>query len=421
MTETLEIEIESLGAQGDGIGYKNGEPVFVPGTAPGDRVRATVAEKRRNGLHAILDEIVEPSENRITSACEHFGRCGGCQLQFLNENSYRDWLIERTNMALAHHGFDTDLVIAPKISPPQSRRRVALKALNLPGHLVLGFSEKQSHKLVDLSECPVSVPEITSLLKPLRALLRGILAPRMSAEVHLTLTATGVDMLVDAAMELDLNAREQLVAFAEREDVAAIHWRDQGFLDPVAIRREPMMNLSGTLVPLSPAAFVQATQDGEAALVEAVVDACNGYKRVADLFCGMGTFTFPLAKSHQVLAVEGAKQPLDALRLGANQASGLKQIIVKHRDLFRRPMTAAELSGFEAVVFDPPRAGAKEQAEELAKSNVQRIVGVSCNPNTFSRDARILADGGYCLERVVPIDQFLWSPHLELVGVFTRR
>ena len=181
-----------------------------------------------------------------------------------------------------------------------------------------------------------------------------------------------------------------------------------------------MMDLSDIRVPLAPAAFIQATSEGENALVAEVLAACKGAKRVADLFAGIGTFSFPLAKSHQVLAVEGAKTAVDALQGGANQAVGLKQIVAKHRDLYRRPLTAKELAGFDAVVFDPPRAGAKEQAIELAQSDVKTIVAISCNPNTFARDARILADGGYQLTRVVPVDQFLWSPHLELVGVFSK-
>ncbi|MEX0298342.1 MAG: class I SAM-dependent RNA methyltransferase, partial [Kordiimonas sp.] len=286
--------------------------------------------------------------------------------------------------------------------------------------VVLGFTKKQSHQIVDIKDCPVTRAEITDLIKPLRSILVNILPNRMQVELHITVTATGIDLLIDAPLELDLKARELLVEFANKYDVAAIHFRDQGFLDPVVIRRTPMMALSCVKAPLSPAAFVQASEEGEKALVREVLKACRGSKRVADLFCGMGTFTFPLAQEYQVLAVEGSKQALDALRAGANQASGLKQIVAKHRDLYRRPMTAKELSAFDAVVFDPPRAGAKEQAQELAQSNVSKVIAVSCNPNTFSRDARFLADGGYQLNRVVPVDQFLWSPHLELVGIFSK-
>lgn len=420
MGKVAEIKITSLGAQGDGVGEHEGTPVFIPGGMPGDLVSAELTETRRNGINASVVDILEPSEDRVDPSCFVFGKCGGCQLQYLSDDFYSNWLKERTAMALAHHGFDAAVIAEPVITPPKSRRRVALKALKVGKGLVLGFAKKQSHQLVDIKDCPVTRQELTDLIKPLRQVLTETLPNRMQATLHLTLTATGVDILIDAAMEIDLKAREALVDFANTHDIAAIHWRDEGFLDPVIIRKEPMMDLSGVRAPLSPAAFIQASDEGEKALVNEVVAACKGAKRVADLFCGMGTFTFPLAKSHQVLAVEGAKQSLDALQLGANQAVGLKQIVAKHRDLFRRPLTAKEMSGLDAVVFDPPRAGAKEQAQELAKSDVPTIVAVSCNPNTFSRDARFLADGGYRLERVVPVDQFLWSPHLELVGVFRR-
>ena len=420
VADTLSLEITSLGAQGDGVGTSGENPVYVANTVPGDKITAEVQETKRNGIYAELVSVDEPSVHRVDPVCSHFGKCGGCQLQYLEGDFYRSWVKERAVMALAHHGFDGALVRDPVITPEGSRRRVALKALKLGNSTVLGFNAHKSHQIIDLKECFIARSEITSLLKPLRSVLNTVLKVRNQAEVHLTLTATGIDMLVDAPIELDLAAREALVDFANDHDLAAIHWRDQGFLDPVIIRRNPVMDMAGAMVGLKPASFIQASEEGENALVTAVVEACKGYGRVADLFCGMGTFTFPLAKDHQVLAVEGAKQPLDSLQAGANFGVGFKQIIAKHRDLFRRPMTGKELSAFEAVVFDPPRAGAKEQAQELANSDVKRIVAVSCNPNTFSRDARFLADGGYTLEYVLPVDQFLWSPHLELVGVFTK-
>lgn len=420
MTSIVQIKITSLGAQGDGVGEYDGIPVFVPDTMPGDLVSVELSPPKKSGIYGVLEQVVEPSVDRIVPECPVFAKCGGCQLQYLSKDYYARWLTERTVAALSHHGFSSDVVAAPIITPKKSRRRVALKALKMGKGVVLGFSKRQSHQIVDIKDCPVTSRELTDLIKPLRKILCDILPNRMQVELHLTLTATGIDMLIDAALELDLKARELLVDFANTYDIAAIHCRDQGFLDPVVIRRAPMMDLSGVRAPLSPAAFVQASDEGEKALVKEVVGACDGSKRVADLFCGIGTFTFPLARKHQVFAVEGARQALDALQAGANQAVGLKQIVAKHRDLYRRPLTAKELRGFDAVVFDPPRAGAKEQAEELASSGVTTIVAVSCNPNTFGRDARIIADGGYELIRVVPVDQFLWSPHIELVGVFTK-
>lgn len=418
--EVFGLDISSLGAQGDGVGERDGTPVFVPGTMPGDVASVAVRDVRRNGIYADLLEITQASPDRVDPVCRHFGTCGGCQLQFMNPTVYAAWVRDRTVMALAHHGFDAGLVRAPVITPANSRRRVALKALRVAAGTVLGFNERGSHQIVDVRECPVARPELVALFAPLRTVLAGILPQRMAATVHLTMTASGVDVLIDAPKALDLSAREALVEFATTHDIAGLHWQDQGFLDPVAIRREPVMNFAGAMVPLPPAAFIQASDEGEAALVAAVVDACKGLGRVADLFCGIGTFTFPLAKDHQVLAAEGAKVALDGLQQAANVSSGFKQIVTKHRDLFRRPLSAKELEMFDAVVFDPPRAGAKDQVEELAKSSVGRVVAVSCNPNTFSRDARLLADGGYRLDYVLPIDQFLWSPHMELVGVFSK-
>ncbi|NVJ98294.1 MAG: 23S rRNA (uracil(1939)-C(5))-methyltransferase RlmD [Alphaproteobacteria bacterium] len=419
--EIFDIEITSLGAQGDGVGEHEGTPVFVPGCMPGDVATVAATETRRNGIYADLISIVEESSDRVSAACDHFGKCGGCQLQFMSPDVYGAWVKERTTMALAHHGFAPDLVREPVITPSGTRRRVALKALRVASGVVLGFNERGSHQIVDVKSCPVARPEISRLLVPLRSVLADLLPQRMAATVHITLTASGLDILIDAPRELDLAARECLVEFANAHDVASLHWQDQGFLDPVAIRREPVMDFAGAKVPLPPAAFIQASGEGEAALVSAVVEACAGVGRVADLFCGIGTFTFPLAKDHQVLAAEGAKGAIDALQAGANVAGpSFKQIVAKHRDLFRRPLSAKELEMFDAVVFDPPRAGAKDQVEELAKSSVSRIVAVSCNPNTFSRDARTLADGGYRLDYVLPVDQFLWSPHMELVGVFSR-
>lgn len=420
MLRQIDVKITALGALGDGVGEHEGVPVFVPGTAPGDLVSVNVDAPKKNGLYGTLRKIIEPGDARREPACTVFYKCGGCQLQYLADKPYENWLTSRTEAALAQQGFGDVAVAEPVITAPKSRRRVAFKALKAGKSLVLGFSKKQSHQIVDVKDCPITRTEITDLIAPLRSVLTAILPNRKQAELHLTVTASGIDLLIDAPMELDLAAREALVDFANEQDIAAIHWRDQGFLDPVIIRRTPMMDLSGIRVPLAPAAFIQATDEGENALVREVVAACKGAKRVADLFAGIGTFTFPLAQNHQVLAVEGAKTALEALQGGANFASGLKQIIAKHRDLYRRPMTAKEMSAFDAVVFDPPRAGAKEQALELAQSDVSTIVAVSCNPNTFGRDARILADGGYSLKRVVPIDQFLWSPHIELVGVFSR-
>lgn len=424
MPEQLSVTIHSLGARGDGIADADGMPVYVPSVLPGETVTVEVMERRKNGIYARLVSVDQASEHRQAPACAHYQSCGGCQLQHLDDELYGIWVKDRARFALSQHGFDKVVVSHPFITPPASRRRLAMKAVCTAKGVVLGFSESGSHRVVNIEACPVARPELQTLFAPLRQLLASVLSGGQMATLHLVATDSGIDLLVEGPKELGLAERELCVAFADDYDIAAFHWQVEGFLDPLAIRREPIMNFAGAKVPVPPAAFMQATQESQTALVDAVVDACQGANRVADLFCGLGTFTFPLARTHQVLAVEGARDAIHALEAGRNgaQRQGVvfKQIVTRHRDLFRRPLAAEELKGFDAVVVDPPRAGAQAQMAELARSDIPKIVSVSCNPNTFARDARLLAGGGYRLVSLLPVDQFLWSSHLELVGVFER-
>lgn len=424
MAEMFSLAIDKLGAQGDGIGEHENLPVYVPGALPGELVTVSVVEKKRGGLNTKLVSVDQPSRSRKLPDCKHFGICGGCQLQHLTDDYYKKWIAERASIALGQHGFENVSVLDPVFAPPASRRRVSFKVHKGGSGLVLGFNAKNSHQIVNLGECPVTSSAIMDIVPQLKFTLNKILPPRTIATVYGTVASNGLDILIDAPLELDLPGRELLADFADDFDIASLHWQHDGFMDPVSIRREPVMNFAGVKVPLPPASFIQTSAECEQTMVDHVVNACEGYGRVADLFCGLGTFSFPLALKHQVLAAEGAQQPLKCLEAGRNfsaaQGIKLKQIVSKHRDLFRRPLTATELNGFEAVVIDPPRAGAQAQMTEIAKSSVKRVVSVSCNPNTFARDARILADGGYCLDSILPVDQFLWSSHLEVVGVFTR-
>ncbi len=424
MPETINVTIDKLGAQGDGIGEHEGLPVYVPLALPGERVTVSITEKKRGGLYSQLVSIDQPSASRREPACKHFGSCGGCQLQHLNTDYYQQWIRDRAGLALSQHGFEDVTILKPFFAPVTSRRRAAFKVHKGGSGVILGFNAKNSHQIINLSECPVSSNSIMQIIPALKRVLDKILPTRSVATVHCTAASNGLDILVDSNLKLGLEARELLAEFADTHDIASLHWQQDGFMDPVAIRREPVMDFAGVKVPLPPASFIQVSAECESEMVKHVVEACKGYRRVADLFCGIGTFSFPLARDHQLLAVEGAQAAIQSLELARNASAAqgvrLKQIVTKHRDLFRRPLTAGELTGFEAVVIDPPRAGAQAQMTELAKSTVERVVSVSCNPNTFARDARILADGGYILDRVLPVDQFLWSSHLELVGVFTR-
>lgn len=416
----LELEITELGAGGDGIAKDGDDLYFVAGTCPGDRVSVNVGEVKRHGITAELVEIIKPSKDRVAPQCQHFGICGGCSLQFLSDDAYSDWVKFKVENALAHHALSHVKVLEPMISPAHARRRVALKAMNAGGRILLGFNEKQSNTLVDLKECTISDPAVAAIIPKLKLVLKDVIPVGKPSLVHITRTYTGLDILVETKKTLTLDARQMLVEFANKYNIAAVHVDDGGFNDPVIILRKPVMKFGECRVPLPPAAFVQATPDGEAALVKFVTKACKGAKRVADLFAGIGTFTFPLAASSQVLAIEGAKAAHAALKAGANHCQGLKEIITDERDLARRPLSEKELDAIDVVVLDPPRAGAKDQVERIAHSSINKVVSISCSPDTFARDARILTDAGFSLSEVQPVGQFRWTTHVEVAGVFVR-
>lgn len=376
--------IVRLAARGDGV-TESGR--FVPMTAPGDLVAA--------------DGAVTPGPHHRTPPCRHFPECGGCQLQHLDDAVYAAFLKDRIASALAQQGLATE-IFEPHLSPPYSRRRASLKAA---GGLV-GFNAEASHRIVDMRECHILRPELFALVAPLRRLLKG------RAGVTMTLADQGVDLLLEGVTVEGLEATEAMIAFA-REHLLARLALDDGYGAQTIWEPEPVtITLSGTPVALPIGAFLQATVEGEAALIAAMREAVGDAGIVADLFAGLGTFA--LASPGKVYAAEGARDAVLALK-----AAG-RGLFVEHRDLFRRPLDETELNRFEAVALDPPRAGAKEQAPLLACSSVPRIAYISCNPNTFARDARILVEGGYRLDWVRPVGQFLWSTHVELAAAFSK-
>ena len=384
-----------LAARGDGVGESGN---FHPLAAPGDRVLAGGA--------------VEPGPHRQVPPCRHFPECGGCQLQHVDDEAYAGFLRDRIASALAAQGVPAPDILPAHISPPTSRRRASLRA-GKGG--ALGFNAEASHRVVDMRECHILRPELFALVAPLRSLLRA-LKPAATAGVRLTLADQGVDLLLEKVEAESLAAAEGLGAFAAEHRLARLAL-DDGYGAQTRWEPEPVtVTLGGVQVPLPHGAFLQATADGEAALVEAVRRAVGGARIVADLFAGLGTFALSL--EGRVLAVEGARDSALALKAAADRAG--RPVFVDHRDLYRRPLDAAELGRFEAVVLDPPRAGAREQAALLARSGVPRIAYVSCNPSTFARDAALLIEGGYRLSWVEPVGQFRWSTHVELVGAFNR-
>jgi 23S rRNA (uracil1939-C5)-methyltransferase len=395
--------ITHLGAQGDGVAGRH----FVRGTAPGDMIAFDEAG-------AVMDII--PGANRAVPLCAHFGDCGGCTLQHVAAPVYAQWISDRILMALGQHDVTAHQIELPHVSPASSRRRVVLKALRTETGVILGFNRKAAHVLVDVEACSIADPHINALLAPLRALFRTVLKAQQAVAVHITLADNGLDvMIADLAAE-GLKKRQRLSDFALAQNLARLSVRTSLGVDVIAEPRAPLLHFDGYALALPVECFTQATPQAEAAMIAAVTDAVGKAKTVADLFCGIGTFSLPLSRSRKVHGVEAAQAPLLALKRAAQ-----KNITTEHRDLFRRPLTATELNAFDAVVFDPPRAGAEAQAQQLALSKVKTVVALSCNPNTFARDAALLQVGGYKLQRLWPIGQFLWSTHVELVAQFTRR
>ena len=382
-----------IAARGDGV---TSAGRHVPFGVPGDAVLD-------DGALAFGPHHQEPP-------CRHFPECGGCQLQHADDEAYQGYLVSRVQTALLQHGLETK-VRPPHLSPPNSRRRATLKVLKVGPGSVIGFNAEQSHRIIDMRECHILRPELLALVDPLRQLLADMLQPKRVAEVQLTLIDGGLDVLLKGIHARRLDEIEQLTSFAMRHDVARLAV-DRG-LGPEILFEPQLATVTSAGVPVSfpPGSFLQATEEGEDALVRAVQETLAGAKRIADLFAGLGTFALATKAVH---AAEASRDAVAALKRAA------PAMTVEHRDLYRRPLDAGELKGFDGVILDPPRAGAAEQVSRLASSRVGRIAYVSCNPATFARDAKTLVDGGYRLGWVEPVGQFRWSTHVELAACFSR-
>ena len=417
----VEVVIESVGGRGDGVAHWKGERLFVPQTLPGDRLTVRFRERRGDGWIADPVTLLHAAPGRADPPCAHAGTCGGCALQHLDAETYAAWKLEQLRGALARAGLPEAPFDPLVLTPPGGRRRAVLAAARRGRRLWLGFNERASHRLVDVEGCPVLDPGLEALVAPLRSLLLGLLPDEGTLDVALTLLDDGPDVVLEGLPEPDLPALEALAAFAAEHDLARLSWRRKpgAPAEPIARRRDGIVRFGSVTVSPEPGAFLQASRQGEAALVAAALAGTAGAEWVADLFAGSGTLTFPLAQQTRVHAVEAEGPAVRALEAGCRQLPAGRDTVEK-RDLFREPLEPAELARFQAVVFDPPRAGAAAQAAALAASAVPSVVAVSCNPATFARDARTLVDGGYRLERVVPVDQFLWSPHLEVAAHFRR-
>lgn len=393
-------EIVRIAAKGDGV---TADGRHAPYAAPGDLLRA--------------DGTLEHGPHHALPPCRHFGLCGGCQLQHCDAPAIARYVSERVAFAAQGQGVAIGELLAPHLSPPRSRRRCTLHALNVGGQPAVGFREAGSHRVVDMRECHILRPELFALVPALRGLLARRKG-RYAADIELALSDQGVDCAISGLAVEGLAQTEEMLGFARDNGLARLTL-DHGYGPETAWEPEPLtVTLSGVSAGFPSGSFLQATADGEAALADAVREWLAGARTVADLFAGLGTFAFALRGDAKVLAVEAARDAHLACKVAAGRSGG--SVHALHRDLFRNPLQAGELNRFEAVLLDPPRAGAREQIARLAESTVPRIVYVSCNPSSWARDAARLIEAGYRLEKVRPVGQFVWSTHVELASLFVR-
>ena len=416
----LQGTIDSIGGRGDGVltpppGAEG--PIFVPLTVPGDEVRVQTTSKSASGTQSEIIELLNEGPDRVDPPCPHYGACGGCQLQHWSLEAQRDWKLTRIEDAITRAGFDPAVVLPLESVEAGTRRRAEFIALQPAGKPVqIGFRRRSSHWVEVIESCMVLADELVAALPLLRDGLDGLMTDREGLRVHLTLADNGLDIALTGGMIEGFETQDRLAELARSAGWARLTHNDF----PIAAQGDPFIELGGAKVALPQRAFLQPSRDGQAILQSLVLAAIpDDAKRVMDLYSGHGTFALPLAeRGHTVEAYESSESAITALKSAANSAGMTMHAAT--RDLATWPLSGAALKKVQAVVIDPPRAGAKAQTEALAKDGPPTIVAVSCNPATFARDARILRDGGYSLEWVAPLDQFLFTGHVELIARFYR-
>ncbi|TAX33339.1 class I SAM-dependent RNA methyltransferase [Rhizobium leguminosarum] len=414
-TET--VTIEKLGAQGDGIASSAGGPVYVPFSLPGE----TVAVARVKSQGTIMS-ITTPSPDRQEPPCRHFGpdgvngTCGGCTLQHMADAPYGAFKRQLVIDALKSKGLTPEVgEIVP--ARPGERRRVVFAARKTEKDMLVGFNQAESHHIVAIEECPISSAGVIARLPAIRAIAASLATSAEPFRVAVLETLSGLDVSVDDVKKLsDPQRRKAIETALGLRGIARVSLNGEILVEP----SKPMVEFGGIQVSPPPGGFTQATKPAEEAMAELVIAHAGKAKRIADLFAGSGTFSLRLARIGRVHAVEAEAKALAALDHAARNTQGLKPVTVEKRDLFRRPLMTQEFKPYDVVVFDPPRAGAEFQCQELARSAVKKIVAVSCNPLTLARDLAILVEGGYRITGVTPIDQFLWTSHVEVVATLEK-
>jgi 23S rRNA (uracil1939-C5)-methyltransferase len=410
-----DLALGEMGARGDALAAAAGAPIFVPFGLPGETVSARV-----RGERAEIVEIIQPSPDRQTPPCAHFGRCGGCQLQHWREAPYLAWKREQVVLALGRRGLAGAQVEEIVAAWGEGRRRAALHAAREGGRVRLGFIERGGARLTPISQCPALTPALEAVVLKLGPLAHLALPQRGEITMACLTTESGVDVAIKGAgraAALDRGKLEALSALATDLDLARLSFDGE----PIVTRVAPLLQMGRAFVAPPPGAFLQPTAAGEATLARLVQEALGDARRVIDLFSGIGTFALRLAERAEVLAVEGDAEMLAALKAAADGAGGaLKQVSILRRDLLRTPLSSLEMKKCDAAVIDPPRSGAKLQAEQIGRAPIRKLAYVSCDPVSFARDVKVLVEFGFTLTRITPVDQFRWSPHVEIVGALER-
>jgi 23S rRNA (uracil1939-C5)-methyltransferase len=409
-----ELAVASVGARGDGV-IPGDRPLYAPLSLPGERVRARVANDRAEVL-----EVLAASAERQAPACAHFGRCGGCQLQHWRQSPYLAWKRTQVIEALSRRGLGGANVAETIPAWGVGRRRAAFHASRQSGRVRVGFVERGGARLTPIEHCPVLTPALEALAQRLAPLAALALPARGDITIACLETDAGVDVAIKGAGRaeaLQRTAFAELVAQAEALSLARLSIDGQ----PVITRAKPALRMGRATVHPPPGAFLQATAEGEEAIARLTLEALTGARRVVDLFAGIGTFALRLAEQAEVLAADSDTEMLGALKAAADGAGGaLKDVQVLRRDLLRTPLSTLEMKKFDGAVIDPPRSGARLQAEQIARAPIRKLAYVSCDPASFARDVPVLIQHGFSLIRVTPVDQFRWTPHIELVGAFER-
>ncbi len=403
-----QITIESLGSAGDGVAPG---PVYAPYTLPGEVAEGVVVEGRMNA-----PEIVTPSPDRVAAPCPHFARCGGCTLQHASDAFVADWKRAQIIGALSARGIEGADVRQTITSPARSRRRATFAARRTKKTIQIGFHGRKSDEIIPLSSCEVVHPDLLSALPAIGACARLGASRKGAIRATVTRSENGIDLSIEDGKALEKQALLDAAMLADTHDLARLTWNGE----ILVTRRDPHQRIGPALVAPPPGGFLQATAEGEAILLASAREAIGSPSKLVDLFAGCGAFSIPFANRTEVHAVESDVALLAALTKGWKAVGGLARITTETRDLFRRPLLAEELNAYPAAIIDPPRAGAKAQMEQLAASSIPVIASLSCDAGSFARDARTLIDGGYRLDWAQPVDQFRWSPHVEIAARFSR-